>query len=123
MSVSANDAEFALLATKYSNSDRLPFGNPIDELILAILSGRISVRARNVQTGLIQLIPARELNELEFYIATDIPGNPFGFRRVADQLLRWVAPMVSAADAMAFWPQYRSGNDASTAKVQAGRSA
>src|SRR5579872_2712708 len=108
MSVSADGTGFVLLATKYSNSDRLPLGNPIDELISAILGGRVRVHARNVQTGSIQLIPADELIELEFYLATDIPGSPFGFRRVADRLLRWVAPMVSATDAMACWPQCRS---------------
>jgi hypothetical protein len=104
MSVSANDAEFVLLAAKYSSSDRLPLGKSIDELISAILSGRIAVRARNTQTASVQFIPAHELNELEFFIATDIPGSPFGFRRAADRLLRWASPMVSAKEVMACWP-------------------
>ena len=80
-------------------------GRALGEVILAILEGRVSARARNVRTSLNQVIPARELNELEFYVATDIPGSPFGFRGVADQVLRWVSPMVSAADALMFWPR------------------
>lgn len=61
-------------------------GGALGEVVQAILERRVSTQARNVQTGLIQLIPARELNELEFYVATDIPGSPFGLRGVSDQV-------------------------------------
>jgi len=107
MTASGNVTGIALLASKYLSSIKTPPGGALGEVILAILEGRVSAQARNVRTGLIQFIPARELNELEFYVATDIPGSPYGFRSVVDQVLRWASPMVPAADALMHWPRGR----------------
>ena len=107
MAVSGNVTGVSLLANNRFGSVIAPTENALDEVILAILIGQVSAHARNVRTGVIQLIPARELKELEFYVATDIPGSPFGFRGVVDQVLRWVTPTVSAADALLIWPRAR----------------
>jgi hypothetical protein len=112
MAAPGNVREIALLASSHLHTGKAPTGNALDDVILAILSGRVSARARNVQTGQIQLIPARELNALEFYVATDIPGSPFGFRGVSDQVLKWVSPMVSAANALTCWPRHRAARTA-----------
>jgi hypothetical protein len=105
LGASGNVAGIVLLANKHSSSVKSPIGGALDEVILAILEGRVSAQARNVQTGVIQFIPVRELSQLEFYIATDIPGSPYGFRGVVDQVLRWVSPTVSTADALITWPR------------------
>lgn len=86
MAASSNVTGIALLAGNRLSSVRVPMGGALGEVVQAILERRVSTQARNVQTGLIQLIPARELNELEFYVATDIPGSPFGLRGVSDQV-------------------------------------
>lgn len=84
-------------------------GNSAVENILAeitdgILSGQLNATARNVDGGTRTAIPLAERRSLEFHIASDLPGKPFGFRNRSDRILRWGAPMVAAADIMRFWP-------------------
>jgi hypothetical protein len=66
-----------------------PFYQILDRLVLGILSGEIEATAINIQTGQRQSIPASQCVNLEFYIATDLPGKPFGLRSRTDQILRW----------------------------------
>ena len=68
----------------------------LEELASGILSGQLQATARNIDTGARKSIPVTERRSLEFHIADDLPGRPFGFRNRSDRILRW--------DVMRSWP-------------------
>ncbi|MEP6604780.1 MAG: hypothetical protein ABJA60_01530 [Nitrosospira sp.] len=90
-----------------SDKDSGPKDEALERLAQAVLDGRISATAQSVATGKRRQIHARELDELEFHVASDIPSSPCGFRTRSDQIIRWASLMVVAADVMRHWPRSR----------------
>jgi hypothetical protein len=78
------------------------------EVLQAISDGGLTVQARHVGQGTVAAIPPPEMAILEFHIADDIPGQPYGFRNVRDRVLEWVDPTISAVQAMVYWPPMAS---------------
>lgn len=72
-------------------------------LAAAVQAGQIAGTIRSVLTGKWHQFTTIELEKLEFHIAFDIPGKPHGFRTRDDKVIRWMSPMLAAADVRRHW--------------------
>ena len=82
---------------------RSALNNIADEAI----SGHITILAQCLVSRKIRKPTQSELLDLEFYIAEEIPGAPFGFRGRVDKIIKWTNPTVAAVDILRRWPPAR----------------
>ena len=94
---------FDLNSARMSPSQR-KLERALREVLQTASKGVLPIQARRVRDDRTCIIPSVEVDGLEFYVATDLPSRPCGFRNASNHVLEWAEPRISARDVTANWP-------------------